>query len=142
MPDDKVEKSEEEWRKMLSPEAYHVLREKGTERPFTSVYETNEEPGVYRCGACGNPLFESDQKFNSGCGWPSFSLPLAGDRITVQKDYSHGMVRDEVLCARCGSHLGHVFNDGPGPSGLRYCINGVSLKFDDQPTTKPVKDQE
>lgn len=126
----KVTHTEEEWKKILTPEQYRVLREKGTERAFTGKYEANHAKGVYKCAACGAVLFASDSKFDSGCGWPSFFTPLAGDRVVQTVDTSHGMTRIEVTCARCGGHLGHVFDDAPDqPTGLRYCINSVSLEF-------------
>ena len=128
-PKDKVVKSEEEWRRTLTPEQYRVLREKGTERPGTGKYEHEKTIGIYKCAACGQELFRSEAKFDSGCGWPSFFTPLAGDRIVETVDTSHGMVRTEVTCSRCGGHLGHVFDDGPNPTGLRYCINSVSLEL-------------
>ncbi len=120
-------KSEQEWREQLSPERYRVLREKGTEPPFTGAYTHSKERGTYSCGACGNELFRSDAKFDSGTGWPSFTEPAVAENVRLEEDGSHGMVRTEVLCARCGSHLGHVFPDGPGPDGQRYCINSLSL---------------
>jgi peptide-methionine (R)-S-oxide reductase len=126
----KVTISNDEWKKMLSPEVYQVARLKGTERPWTSKYEAFSEKGTYYCAACGNALFKSDTKFDSGCGWPSFYEPISKGSIIYAPDNTHGMVRTEVMCGRCKSHLGHVFEDGPPPTGLRYCINGVVLDFD------------
>jgi peptide-methionine (R)-S-oxide reductase len=127
---EKVHKSEAEWKKQLTPNQYHVARQKGTEPPFTGEYESAETPGTYKCVCCGQPLFRSEAKFHSGCGWPSFTAPLAGQAVEEHNDTSHGMVRTEVTCSRCEAHLGHVFDDGPGPTGLRYCINSVSLQLD------------
>lgn len=127
---DKVVKSDEEWRAELSPEQYEVLRNKGTERAFTGKLLQNKDTGMYTCAACGAPLFSSDTKFESGSGWPSFWEPAEDDRVETHEDVSHGMRRIEVTCARCGGHLGHVFPDGPNPTGLRYCINSLSLDFE------------
>jgi len=119
-----------EWKKILSPEQYEVLRRKGTERAFTGKYYNSKEEGVYRCAGCGNPLFDSETKFDSGTGWPSYYRPVSEDAVETEQDRSHGMIRAEVLCARCGGHLGHVFPDGPEPTGKRYCINSISLDFE------------
>jgi peptide-methionine (R)-S-oxide reductase len=126
----KVEKSETEWRTELTPEQYHVLREKGTERPGTGEYEHTRDPGEYRCAGCGKVLFRSDEKFDSRSGWPSFWAPADQDAVETEADTSYGMVRTEVRCSDCGGHLGHVFEDGPNPTGLRYCINSLALKLD------------
>ena len=123
-----IQKTEAEWRELLSPEQYRVLREKGTEPPFNNQYWDDHEAGTYVCAACGLPLFSSDAKFNSGTGWPSFFEPITDENVALEGDTTHGMVRDEVVCARCGSHLGHVFEDGPRPTGLRYCMNSLSLR--------------
>ena len=125
----KVNMTEEEWKKILPEEVYYIARQKGTERPWTSKYESLTDKGTYYCAACGNALFKSDTKFESGCGWPSFYEPISKSSIIYTPDNSHGMVRTEVQCGRCKSHLGHVFEDGPPPTGLRYCINGVVLDF-------------
>lgn len=126
----KMQKSEAEWRQLLTPEQYHILREKGTERAFTGALVNNHADGLYHCGACNAPLFASDTKFESGSGWPSFFQPISPDAVDVHEDNSHGMRRIEVTCAACGSHLGHLFPDGPRPTGQRYCINSASLAFE------------
>jgi peptide-methionine (R)-S-oxide reductase len=128
----KIEKSDEQWRRELTPEQFRVLREKGTEAPFSGEYDEFFEPGAYRCAGCGTELFVSQAKYDSGCGWPAFSAPAGEDAIEEETDVSHGMIRTEVLCASCGGHLGHVFPDGPQPTGLRYCINSAALTFDEE----------
>src|SRR5919108_471902 len=129
----RVEKTDEDWRRELTPEQYHVLREQGTERAFTGAYHATKEPGVYRCAGCGAEVFRSDTKFDSGTGWPSFYEPASGDAVETERDWSLLVPRTEVHCANCGGHLGHVFGDGPQPTGLRYCINSCALDL--QPKT-------
>jgi len=126
---DKVDKTEAEWRSLLSPQQFHVTRERGTERAFTGAYWNTKTPGTYYCICCGAELFTATEKFDSGCGWPSFTNPVSEERTRYIRDSSHGMTRTEVVCARCDGHLGHVFPDGPPPAGLRYCINSASLRF-------------
>lgn len=124
-------KSDAEWREELTPEQYRILREKGTEPAFTGAYHATKTPGVYRCAGCGQKLFLSDTKFESGTGWPSFYAPANNEAVATDQDTSHGMIRTEVMCGKCGGHLGHVFDDGPKPTGLRYCINSAALKLDE-----------
>ncbi|HEY1370451.1 MAG TPA: peptide-methionine (R)-S-oxide reductase MsrB [Gaiellaceae bacterium] len=125
------DRTDAEWREQLTPEQYRVLRQKGTEAPFTGEYDHTFEPGTYVCAGCGAELFSSDAKYDSGCGWPAFYEPARGEAIDEEADTSHGMVRTEVMCAECGGHLGHVFPDGPHPTGLRYCINSAALKHEE-----------
>ncbi|MFN2525489.1 MAG: peptide-methionine (R)-S-oxide reductase MsrB [Actinomycetota bacterium] len=129
-------KTDEQWREELTAEQYEVLRLKGTERPFTGKYVDNHDPGMYRCAACGAELFSADTKFDSGTGWPSFTDPAARENVELHDDFSHGMHRVEVTCKRCGGHLGHVFDDGPGPNHKRYCINSCALDFEAETSTK------
>jgi len=126
---EKIRKSDDEWKNELTPDQFRIMRQRGTEYPFTGEYWNSKARGIYLCGACNNELFSSQAKYDSGTGWPSFSEPLGDDRVETEEDRSRGVVRTEVHCSRCGSHLGHVFSDGPKPKGLRYCINSASLKF-------------
>jgi peptide-methionine (R)-S-oxide reductase len=135
MSESTITKSDAEWRQELTPEQYQILRQKGTERPFTGEYYHNKAAGAYLCAACGQELFSSDTKYESGSGWPSYWQPASADAVETKRDISHFMIRTEVMCSRCGGHLGHVFDDGPRPTGLRYCINSAALSF------KPAADQ-
>jgi peptide-methionine (R)-S-oxide reductase len=133
---EKMKKSDAEWRKTLTPNQFYITRQKGTEPPFTGEYEDTETPGIYRCVCCGQPLFRSETKFHSGSGWPSFWAPIDDNSVARERDASHGVIRTEVKCSQCDAHLGHVFEDGPDPTGLRYCVNSVALRLEEKPEEK------